>query len=194
VLNARPNRYSSPSSRSCHLFLDYYAHPDKPNRIEDYYKTNRIFRLGGCTSFRCASQADLVSLLRRWKTRQSKSTALMNAQLLSSKANPKPSGNPSVSVERMGRLGQRERPGDSREVDSKVLYQVRFRSKEQVLRRVHIVPYGEREACHERSLGSETKFSPSGFQGISNWERSRGAHRSCKTGPYPQYPRTPPRH
>jgi hypothetical protein len=35
---------------------------------------------------------------------------------------------------------------DSREVDSKVLDQVRFRRKEQVFRRIHVVPYGEREA------------------------------------------------
>jgi hypothetical protein len=38
---------------------------------------------------------------------------------------------------------------DSREVDSKVLDQVRFCSKEQVFRRIHVVPYGEREACSQ---------------------------------------------
>jgi hypothetical protein len=35
---------------------------------------------------------------------------------------------------------------DSREVDSKVLDQVRLRGKEQVFRRIHVVPYRERKA------------------------------------------------
>lgn len=35
---------------------------------------------------------------------------------------------------------------DSREVDSKILNQVRFRRKEQVFRRIHVIPYREREA------------------------------------------------
>jgi hypothetical protein len=39
-----------------------------------------------------------------------------------------------------------EMSGDSRKVDSKVLDQVGFRSKEQVFRRIYVVPYGEREA------------------------------------------------
>lgn len=127
------------------------------------YKTSRIWRLGGWSSFRCASQADLVSLLRRWKTRQSRRKALMSAQLLGKAFQTKTARDSSVSATCQSNMDGMS--SDSRKVDSKVLNQVRLRGKEQVFRSIHVVPYRERKAwsqlqkrksaskqCHRRGL------------------------------------------
>lgn len=69
----------------------------------------------------------------------------MSAQLLG-KAFSKEDSQRLVSTGQLERIHTEGMSSDSRKVDSKVLDQMRLRGKEQVFRRIHVVPYGEREA------------------------------------------------
>jgi hypothetical protein len=173
------DRYSSPFHPCVpNLERSFPPHLSKP---PGDYITSRIWRLGGWSSFRCASQADLVSLLRRWKTRQSRRKALMSAQLFIKRRQPE--------TRQQGHLVNHTWTGcqaTHARLTAKFWTKCDFVAKNRCFAASTLFHTGN--AKPGRSCRKQ--FS---FQGVFFTRMVCEAHRSCKTDPYPRYPGKPPR-